>query len=311
MKGLEIDFSKAERICNSLNELNSECTNINSACKGLDVGTFSFSSGVGSSNANIQNSIKKVADLVSKQRATFVGAIEIYRKAYEEEQANLEKLKDAKEQTGKIVEPITKDSEVTILGSVNNGKLVKIRFEGKEYYVPNTKIDPFTYQKYVAKNKLYQNAGLLTDECLLLSEYYSIDMMRGTYTSHNKMYHTEGAPAPRMKDYVQSPNRGPILKCIYNEVVSGRPMALQVTQVNSWKGDRHWVTVIGFSTDVRSYKDLNADKLLVLDCVDGKIQTLSKSRAEGGHQRDLFAQGGQYLTHIATQTFLDEEVYRN
>ena len=116
--------------------------------------------------------------------------------------------------------------------------------------------------------------------------------------------------AIKENNYVKSSSRDPILKYIYNEALAGRPTALQVTQVNSYKGDRHWVTVVGFSTSVKSYKDLNANNLLVLDCVDGKLQVLSKSRAQGGHQRDLFAQGGSYLVRGATSTFLNKEVYK-
>ena len=46
-----------------------------------------------------------------------------------------------------------------------------------------------------------------------------------------------------------------------------------------------------------------------MDCVDGKIQTLSQARSEGGHERKLYNQGGKYLAHGATQKFLDSEVY--
>ena len=42
---------------------------------------------------------------------------------------------------------------------------------------------------------------------------------------------------------------------------------------------------------------------------NGKIQTLSKSRADGGHERDLFAQGGNFFVRGATDEFKSKEVY--
>ena len=309
MVDLTIDFAKADRISNSMNELNTECTSILSSSKSIDASAFSsFSPSTVSNNANIQTSINEVSKLVSKQRTTYTSSIALYKEAYEKEKANMEQILGTDESG--TVKLGTYDDSITILGSVNGGKMLKIKFEGKEYYVPNTKINCLTYQKYVAKNRLYQNAGLLGGDCLLLSQYYAVDMLRGTYTSGRTMAATGGSPATRINNYVKSSSRDPILKYIYNEALAGRPTALQVTQVNSYKGDRHWVTVVGFSTSVKSYKDLNANNLLVLDCVDGKLQVLSKSRAQGGHQRDLFAQGGSYLVRGATSTFLNKEVYK-
>lgn len=311
MVELNIDFDKADRISNSMNELTTECTSILSASKSIDASAFSsYSPSTVSNNSNIQSCIEKVSNLVSKYRSTFTGSIALYKEAYEQELQNIAKLKDGDDTTLGLTGSGIDDS-ISILGSVNGGKMLKIKFEGKEYYVPNTKINCLTYQKYVQNNRLYQNAGLLGGDCLLLSQYYAMDMMRGTYTRGNTMAAAQGSPATRINSFVKSPSREPILKYIYKEALEGRPTALQVTQVNSYKGDRHWVTVVGFSTSVKSYKDLNADTLLVLDCVDGKMQVLSKSRAKGGHQRDLFAQGGNYLVRGATSKFLNSEVYKS
>ena len=60
---------------------------------------------------------------------------------------------------------------------------------------------------------------------------------------------------------------------------------------------------------LKSYKDLTPDNILVLDCVDGKVQTLGQSRASGGHERRLFAQGGNYFARGASDNFLSKEVY--
>lgn len=200
-------------------------------------------------------------------------------------------------------------SSASIIESVNNGKMLKVSCEGREFYVVNTKINPIDYQRYVQENGLYQNKGLLPGDCMLLSQYYAMDMLRGTYTSGSAMAQGQGSPATRIDDYVQSPNREDVLNYIYNESLEGRPTVLQATQVRSSEGLRHLVTFIGFSTDVESIADLTANNILVLDCVDGQVQTLAKARAEGGHERDLYAQGGTYFARGATTAFKEKEVY--
>ena len=199
--------------------------------------------------------------------------------------------------------------ELTVLDYDANSKLIKVSYGGEEFYVVNTKTPVTDYAKYIQKNGCYQNAGLLGGQCMLLSQYYAVDLMRGTYTSRSEMENIEGGPAIRINDYVKSESEDPILEYIYEETLAGRPTVLQVSQVNSYKGWRHLVTVVGFKSEVKSYKDLNPNNILVLDCVDGKIQTLGLPRSEGGHERYLFAQDGYYLARGSTDDFLAKEVY--
>jgi hypothetical protein len=311
MINLNINFEKADRISNGISEIKTECEDILSSSKSISASAFgSYSPSTVSNNSSIQASISEVSNLVSKQCTFFISSIELYREAYEEEKKRIEEeLKAASTPEFKGTVGLSFNDSVTILGSVSGGKMIKIKFEGREYYIPNTKISCIDYQKYVEKYRITQNGGLLPNDCLLLSQYYAVDMMRGSFTKKSAMARTEGSPATRIRNTVSSSVRSPILKYVYDEMLAGRPTALQVTQVNSYKGDRHWVTVVGFSTNVKSYKDLNADNLLVLDCVDGKLQVLSKSRSSGGHERDLFAQGGTYLVRGATNDFLNKEVY--
>ena len=208
----------------------------------------------------------------------------------------------------KLAASSKKNDTKTIIESVEGGKLLKVSVEGREFYICNSKINALDYEKYVQKYGLTQNNGLLGGQCLVLSQYYAVDMMRGTWTSKSTMASGGGSPATRINDVVTSESIDPILKYIYEETLAGRPTVLQVTQVNSYKGERHLVTVVGFDSSVKSYKDLNADNILVLDCVDGKVQTLSKSRASGGHERDIYAQAGKYSVRGATDAFKSQEV---
>ena len=189
--------------------------------------------------------------------------------------------------------------------------MLRITYNGREYYVVNTNINCLDYEEYVQKYGLCQNNGLLGGDCMVLSQYYAMDMMRGTWTSYNQMANGEGSPATRLNDYVKSTNEEDVLKYVYEEALAGRPTVLQVSQVNSSNGERHLVTVVGFDSSVKSYEDLTPDKIFVLDCVDGKLQTLGQSRSEGGHERYVYAQGGNYLVRGATDEFKSEEVYNS
>lgn len=182
-----------------------------------------------------------------------------------------------------------------------NGHLLEYTYNGQTFFIANTKISLDDYVAYVQKNKLYQNAGLLGGECMILSQYYAVDLLRGTYTSKNKMANLEGAPATRIKESSNSGNVNDILNYMYNELNEGNPVVLQVSQRK--KGCRHLVTVVGYSSDVKSAADLTPDKILVLDCVDGKIQTLSE------RNRTIYNQGRGYLAYGPTEKFKNKEVY--
>ena len=181
-------------------------------------------------------------------------------------------------------------------------------YNGQNFNVVNTKTDIATYEQYVQSNKLSQNNGLLGSECMLLSQYYATDLLRGTFTKKSTMANAEGSPATRINEKKVSKDPNEVLQYTYQELSEGHPVVLQVSQVNSNKGDRHLVTAVGYNSSVKSAADLTPDNILVLDCVDGKIQTLGQARSEGGHERYLFAQGGNYQAIGPTETFLSKEV---
>ena len=166
-----------------------------------------------------------------------------------------------------------------------------------KYYVVDTKISVKDYENYVLTNKLYQNAGLLGSECMLLSQYYACDMLSGKLSSKGKMLNRQGAPACRMNEGCTSLTDDAVLKYAYDEINEGNPVVLQVTQKMTYKGWRHLVTMVGYKSTVKSYKDLTPENILVLDCVDGKVQTLAE------RNRKLYNQGNKYLAYGPTETF--------
>lgn len=217
------------------------------------------------------------------------------------------------------------NSSSEVLQSVEEGNMIKITYNGKEYYVVNTEINCLEYEDYVKRNGLFQNGkikyengclgGICGDECLILSQYYACDMMRGKHTSRDEMSaKTERTYSPyiRMKSEVNSEDPDEVLRYVYEEALAGRPTVLTVSQENSdIDGSRHVVTVVGFDSSIKSFEDFknNQDKIFVLDCEDGELQTLGQPREEGGHERVLFAWEGKYDARGATETFKDEEIY--
>ena len=187
--------------------------------------------------------------------------------------------------------------------SDSNGALTGLTFRGTDYNIVNTKIPLQTYEAYIQKNGLYQNAGLLGGQCMLLSQYYASDMLSGKYTSRSTMQGHGGAPAVKMNEGMTNVEAQPVLDYVYNEINEGNPVVLQVSQKLSYKGLRHLVTVVGYASNVKSAADLTPDNILVLDCVDGKIQTLGQARSEGGHERRLYNQNGKYLAYGPTEKF--------
>ena len=181
---------------------------------------------------------------------------------------------------------------------VTDGSMYSYLYNGKEFNVTNTKINVDDYAAYLQKNKIYQNAGFMGNQCMLLSQYFASDMLKGTYTSKDTMADHGGSPAVKMNEKVISGNVEPVMEYTYNELSQGNPVVLQVTQKKSNEGKRHLVTAVGYSSSVTSYQDLTPENILVLDCVDGKVQTLDE------RNRNYFNQGGNYQVLGPTEKFL-------
>ncbi len=167
-----------------------------------------------------------------------------------------------------------------------------------DFLMVKTKIPVEEYAAIIYKNGMYQNAGLLDGDCMILSQYYASDMLRGKVTSKGDMRGKSGAPAVKMNERCTSLTEDKVLDYIYREVNEGNPVVLQVTQRETKsKGWRHLVTVVGYDKSVKSAQDLTPDKILVLDCVDGKIQKLSE------RNRKLYNQNKTYLAYGPTDAF--------
>ncbi len=182
--------------------------------------------------------------------------------------------------------------------ALTDGSMYTYTYNGQTFNVANTKINIDDYAAYLQKNGMYQNAGLLGGQCMLLSQYYASDLLSGNYTSKDTMNSWGGSPATKINERTASENVEPVMEYTYNELSEGNPVVLQVTQKRSDEGLRHLVTAVGYSSNVTSYADLTPENILVLDCVDGKVQTLSE------RNRKLYNQNGKYQALGATEKYL-------
>ena len=178
------------------------------------------------------------------------------------------------------------------------GSMTGYTYNGKNFNVVNTKTSISDYEQYIQKNGLYQSAGVLGGQCMLLSQYYATDLLKGSGTSKSTMVSHGGSPATKINERVTSATPDAVLQYTYDELSSGNPVVLQVTQKKSNQGLRHLVTAVGYDSSVTNYSELTPDKILVLDCYDGKIQTLNE------RNRQLYNQGGTYQALGATEKFL-------
>ena len=211
--------------------------------------------------------------------------------------------------------------------SIESGKILKVTYEGKEYYIANSEINCIEYEQYVQKYGLFQNGrkhypggeygGICGENCDMLAGFYACDMLRGVFSDRKTMTQQKKGIGPNNRLKNTEPNStsedpDEVLRYVYDELLAGRPTILTVSQENtSIDGSRHFVTVVGFDASITSFEEFkaNQDKILVLDCEDGKLQELGKPRSEGGHERTLcINQKGKYDARGATDTFKSDEI---
>ena len=198
------------------------------------------------------------------------------------------------------------DGSVEILDPEGTGTMYKIKFDGSEFLVAKTKLDLFEYETYLVNNKITQRDGYMSEDCNLLSYQIATDLMSGTMTSKSHYADNGSMVAIKMSNRVTSASKEPVMQFVYEQLSKGIPVAVQVTQRNSYKGWRHFVTFVGYDDSVKSYKDLeDPHNILVLDCVDGKVQRLSD------RDRNFYNQGNTYYAIGPSDNFLNKYVYAN
>ena len=146
---------------------------------------------------------------------------------------------------------------------------------GKSWTVINTKTSVTSYANHLKNKGVRQNANdAWGDKCLGFSYTHAY----GLYTNNKSYTGKDGANyagASKFKAFVDD-NKQAVLKAIYNEINAGRPCVLQVNG-NKKGTSRHYVTVVGYKSGVRSGDTITEDDLLIIDSWDAKLETMDGS----------------------------------
>ncbi len=141
-----------------------------------------------------------------------------------------------------------------------------------EWVVAKTAITAEEYESYVLSHGVKQDANTAEwgDSCLAFAGAHAYDLYNGTTTSGGSA--ANYAHAGSFEDYM-SDNKQEVLAKIYDEIMNGRPMVLQVNG-NKAGTSRHFVTVVGFKKGVTSASSLTEEDLLIIDSWDGKLERM-------------------------------------
>ena len=140
------------------------------------------------------------------------------------------------------------------------------------WVVAKTAQDVGSYVSYIQSNGVKQDANTAEwgDSCLAFAGAHTYDLYKGTHTNGESA--AAYAYAGSFTDYIDDDKQGTLSK-IYDEIMSGRPMVLQVNG-NKAGTSRHFVTVVGFKEGVVSGSTLQESDLLIIDSWDGKLERM-------------------------------------
>ena len=157
-----------------------------------------------------------------------------------------------------------------------NNKITTWNTLGSDWIVANTTFSVKDYANYAYQKGIRQdsNSGRYGDLCLAFSYVHASNMMTGS-TADNAESAFNWKYSGDFKDYFSN-SKQQTLTTIYNEIVEGKPVVLQVNG-NKEGTHRHFVTVVGFNKNVNSAETIRESDLLIYDSWDGKIETMNTS----------------------------------
>lgn len=160
-------------------------------------------------------------------------------------------------------------------GGSGNGTTT-LNILGGQFTVVNTKTNVTSFASAMRKNGTYQgsNSDRYGGYCLGFSYTHAWGMYTGN-TSYNGENGHSYTGAGNFTTYIND-DLQQVLNVVYQEVTAGRPIILQVNG-NTKGTSRHFVTVIGFKSNVKNAASLKATDLLILDSWDAKIERMDQS----------------------------------
>ncbi len=155
----------------------------------------------------------------------------------------------------------------------SSGKVRVANFEGQNYFIVNTAIDPFEYGKIVYSKGMSQRTAL-SDQCLMIAQWYAQEIMLGNRSKYSDYLKLSGGPSTRINNSIKSQDIETVKSGLFDILNNGNPAVVKVSRA---AGGRHYVTAIGYKGEVTKASDLNENNILVLDNASGKITTLADS----------------------------------
>ena len=181
-----------------------------------------------------------------------------------------------------------------------NSAMKTATYNGVEYNIVNTPIDPITYEGLVRDNVCTHPRG--TDKysgyCLVFANFYvsgMVDNLRDADPSVAKRKTRRSKKLSYKTDKYSDPNA--MMATLYDLLSAGVPQILMVEAITH-PGSRHFVTVVGYRSSVTHRAALRPEDLLIIDSFDGKLESMDPA-IEKVDTRTLFKQHGKYRIEAA------------
>ena len=146
-----------------------------------------------------------------------------------------------------------------------------------KWVVATTAASVPSYSAYV-KGKISQNAdsSKYGDKCLSFAETHAYAL----YTGNTGDSADSASNYPHGGAFTSwfSDSKEETLQKIYSEIVSGKPVVIQVNG-NKAGTSRHFVTVVGFKSSVTDANSITEDDLLIIDSWDGQTERMDQANS--------------------------------
>ena len=153
-----------------------------------------------------------------------------------------------------------------------SGKVKQVSLLDGQWIVVDTKNDLMSYASYIADAGVRQDSDTskYSDYCLAFSYVHAYDLYTGERGTAQMAGNYDHAGA--FDDFIND-DKSLVMQKIFSEVMSGKPVVLQVNG-NRAGTSRHFVTVVGFKSGITDPSKLTEKDLLIIDSWDGKIERM-------------------------------------
>ena len=156
---------------------------------------------------------------------------------------------------------------------LENANCVDLSLLNENWKVINTKMSVSEYASSAYNKGIRQNSNpsRYGDYCLAFSYVHASNLYNGTVDANAECAYNWNH-ASEFYDYFND-NKNETLKTIYNQVIEGKPVVMQVNG-NKTGTSRHFVTVVGVKSNVTNANNVKESDLLILDSWDGQLERM-------------------------------------